>query len=105
MIDFNLAGKRVSIVGHGTEVEPFIVHGINNDPPLVAVAEEAMLDHWMGKGNWLLIESRLERPGADKTLAILSIRTFDEKNEVIQGQIWFDVSEAFGSTKDPERRS
>ncbi len=97
MVELNIMGKQVCIEGHGTESEPFIVHGINNDPPLAAVAEEAMIDHWMGEGNWLLVESRLEKPAKDQTLAILSIRTFDENDEVVEGKVWFDVSEAFKS--------
>ncbi len=95
MVELNIMGKQVCIEGHGTESEPFIVHGINNDPPLAAVAEEAMINHWMGEGNWLLVESRLEKPAKDQTLAILSIRTFDENDEVVEGKVWFDISKAF----------
>jgi hypothetical protein len=95
MVELSVMGRQVLIEGHGTEEEPFIVHGIKNNPPLAAVAEEAMIDHWMGPGNWLLAESKLETPGKQQTLAILTIRTFDENKEVVQGQVWFDVSEAF----------
>ncbi len=95
MVELNVLGRRVLIEGHGTESEPFIVHGINNDPPLAAVAEEAMINHWMGEGNWLLVKSELERSAEGKTFAILLIRTCDENDEVVQGRVWFDISEAF----------
>ncbi len=95
MVELNVLGRRVLIEGHGTESEPFIVHGIKNDPALAAVAEEAMIDHWMGEGNWLLVKSELERPSKVRTLAILSIRTFDENDEVVEGKVWFDISKAF----------
>ena len=43
MVELNVAGRQVSIVGHGTEDEPFIVLGIKSNPPLAAVAEEARI--------------------------------------------------------------
>ncbi len=95
MLIFNLAGKDVTITGAGAQDDPFVVTGINGNPSLAAVAEEAMLDHWMGSDGWLLMESRLERPKPRTTLAILRIRSFDENEEVVQGEVWFDVSEAF----------
>lgn len=95
MVELSVMGRQVLMEGHGTEEKPFIVHGIKSNPPLAAVAEEAMIDHWMGEGNWILLESKLEKPTRQQTLAILSIRTFDENEEVVQGKVWFDISEAF----------
>jgi hypothetical protein len=95
MVELVIMGRQVLIEGHGTESEPFLVRGIKNDPALAAVAEETMIDHWMGQGNWLLIESKIESTARDCFLAILSIKTFDENDEVVQGKVWFDISEAF----------
>ena len=59
MVELSVMGRQVLIEGHGTEEEPFIVHCIKNNPRLAAVAEEAMIDHWVGEGNWILLESKL----------------------------------------------
>ncbi len=95
MVELNVVGRQVSIEGHGTEDEPFIVHGIKNNPPLAAVAEEAMIDHWMGQGNWEMLKTRLEHCPKGRVLAILTVLTTDEEDKPIKGNIWFDVTEAF----------
>jgi len=100
MVQLSVMGREVLVEGHGTEEEPFIVHGIKNNPPLAAVAEQAMIDHWMGEGNWILLETELHMPEKDRTLAVLSIRTFEENEEVVQGKVWFDVSQAFARALD-----
>lgn len=95
MLTLNVAGRDVTITGAGAEDDPFVITGVKGSPSLAAAAEEAMLDHWMGADGWLLIESRLHRPKPGQTMAVLKIRSFDENEEVVQGQVWFDVSEAF----------
>jgi hypothetical protein len=95
MVELSVMGRQVSIEGHGTEEEPFIVHGIKNNPPLAAVAEEAMIDHWMGNGNWEMLKTRLEHRPNKQVLAILTVLTTDEEDNPIRGDIWFDVTEAF----------
>ena len=95
MLIFKVAGRDVTITGAGAEDDPFVVTGIAGNSSVAAEAEKAMLDHWMGADGWLLVESRLERPEPSKTMAILKIRSFDENDEVVQGEVWFDVSEAF----------
>jgi hypothetical protein len=39
---------------------------------LVAVAEEAMIDHWMGQGNWKMLKTRLEDSTQGRVLAGLT---------------------------------
>lgn len=95
MLTLSVAGKDVTITGAGAEDDPFIVTGIEGNPSLAAAAEEAILDHWLGADDWLLIESRLNRPKPGQTMAVLKIRSFDENEDVVQGQVWFDISEAF----------
>ena len=102
MIELNVVGKRVLIEGHGTRDEPFVVHGIQNDPALVAVAEETMIDHWMGQGNWEMLKTRLEHGPRGRVLAILTVLTTDEEDKPIKGDIWFDVTEAFA--QNPSRK-
>jgi hypothetical protein len=97
MVELNVVGRQVSIEGHGTEDEPFIVHGIKKNPALVAIAEEAMIDHWMGEGNWEMLKTRLEHCPKGRVLAILTVLTTDDENKPIKGDIWFDVTEAFAA--------
>jgi hypothetical protein len=72
MLELNVVGRRVLIKGHGTEAESFIVRGIKNNCPLAAVAEEAMIDHWMGQGNWEMLKTSLEHSTKGRVLARLT---------------------------------
>jgi hypothetical protein len=95
MPSFELMGVLIDISGAGAEDDPFIVQGVKDNPSLAALAEHKMVDIWMGEGNWFLVESRLLTPRKGQTMAVLKIRAFDSDDQLIQGEIWFDVSEAF----------
>ena len=40
------------IEGHDTENELFVVHGVNDTPARVSLAEEAMIDYWILGGDY-----------------------------------------------------
>ena len=95
MVELSVMGKAIQVSGHGSEDEPFILHGIKGNTPLAAAAEHAMIDNWMGPGNWDLLKTRLERPGNGQVLAVLTVLTNDENGQSIKGDIWFNIAEAY----------
>jgi len=95
MLELEVMGRRIKIYGQGAADAPFVVKGTGANSPLAALAEHAMLDHWMGKDNWTLVESSTQSTDNGGTMAVLKIRTFDENDELVQGDVYFDISEAF----------
>lgn len=96
MVTFQTGRHRVSIEGEGAADCPFIVTGTGANPSIAAMAEHQMMNHWMGEGNWIPTKTMtLDKPDGG-TLAVMTIRTFDENGELTQSDIYFDVSEAFG---------
>jgi hypothetical protein len=61
------------------------------------MAEHQMINHWLGEGNWIPVRTMTTDKPDGGTLAIMTIRTVDENAEVVQADIYFDVSEAFES--------
>lgn len=96
MLELDVMGRKVKILGQGAEDAPFIVKGTGTNPPLAALVEHAMLDHWMGRGKWNLVESATYSTDNGGTMAVLTIRMFDEDDELVQGKVYFDITEAFG---------
>jgi len=95
MVRFQIGSRSVSITGEGAEDAPFVVTGTGPNSPIAAMAEHQMMNHWLGEGNWIPVRTMTtDRPDGG-TLAIMTIRTVDENAEVIQADIYFDVSEAF----------
>jgi hypothetical protein len=97
MLELTVMGRSIKIYGQGAEDSPFIVKGTGTNPPLAALAEHAMLDHWMGKGNWMLMKSSTHSMHDGGTMAVLTIRTFAEDDELVQADIYFDITEAFSA--------
>jgi outer membrane lipoprotein-sorting protein len=95
MVTFQIGSRSVSITGEGAEDCPFIVTGTGPNSPVAAMAEHQMMNHWLGEGNWVPVRTMTTDKPDGGTLAIMTIRTVDENAEVVQANIYFDVSEAF----------
>jgi outer membrane lipoprotein-sorting protein len=95
MVTFQIGSRSVSITGEGAEDAPFIVTGTGPNSPIAAMAEHQMMNHWLGEGNWVPVRTMTTDKPDGGTLAIMTIRTVDENAEVVQANIYFDVSEAF----------
>jgi outer membrane lipoprotein-sorting protein len=97
MVTFQIGSRSVSITGEGAEDAPFVVTGTGPNSPVAAMAEHQMINHWLGEGNWIPVRTMTTDKPDGGTLAIMTIRTVDENAEVVQADIYFDVSEAFES--------
>jgi hypothetical protein len=95
MVELDVAGRKIKITGEGASDNPFVVTGTGPNTPVAALAEHAMMDHWMGDGNWFPVKTSTHSTEGGGVMAVMTIRTLDENGEVIQGDIYFDVSEAF----------
>lgn len=95
MLELNVMGRKIKVTGEGAEDCPFVLTGTGPSTPVAAEAEHAMLNHWMGKGNWALMKSSTRSTEDGRNLAVLTIRTFDENEELVQADIYFDISEAY----------
>ena len=100
MVTFQIGSRTVTVDGEGASDSPFLVRGTGPNASIAAMAEHQMMDHWMGKGNWVPTKTMtMDKPDGG-TLAVMTIRTLDESGELIQGDIYFDVSEAFSDESD-----
>ena len=95
MVELSVMGRNIQITGEGAEDSPFVVKGTGPSTPVAAEAEHAMMNHWMGKGNWAPMRSSTRSTQDGRHLAVMTIRTFDENDEVVQADIYFDISEAY----------
>ena len=95
MVELSVMGRKIEITGEGAEDSPFVVKGTGPSTPVAAEAEHAMINHWMGKGNWVPVRSSTRATDDGRRLAVMTIRTFDENSEVVQADIYFDISEAY----------
>lgn len=95
MVTFQIGSHNISITGEGAEDCPFIVTGTGSNSPVAAMAEHQMMNRWLGEGNWIPVRTMTTDKPDGGTLAIMTIRTVDENAEVVQANIYFDISEAF----------
>jgi hypothetical protein len=102
MVTFDYMGRSIAISGSGDKENPFEITGTGKNPPLAAEIESLVVDRMFGETPWHLKNSRLEAGDQGESIAILTIRFFGPNEELLQTEIWFDVSEAFGSNSDSE---
>ena len=98
MEPFIYLGRKITVEGAGAEDSPFVVKGTGYNTALAAAVESHILNLWFQDEPWHLVESRLEIGASGENLAILKIRYFSAEEELLQSEIWFDVSEAFHKT-------
>lgn len=99
MVELDVAGRKIKITGEGASDNPFVITGTGPNTPVAALAEHAMMDHWMGDGNWFPVKTSTHSTDGGGVMAVMTIRALDENGEVIQGDIYFDVSEAFSKER------
>jgi hypothetical protein len=105
MVSFDYMGRSISISGAGEQGDPFKITGTGSNPPLAAEIETLIVDRMFGETPWHLKNSRLEAGDQGESIAVMTIRLFGPNDELLQTEIWFDVSEAFGSSSDLEDTS
>jgi hypothetical protein len=105
MVTFDYMGRSIAIDGSGEKENPFKITGTGKNPPLAAEIESLIVDRFLGETPWHLKNSRLEAGDRGESLAILTTRFFGPNEELLQTEIWFDVTEAFGNSSDLEDTS
>ena len=97
MAEFEFMGRQISIEGEGAKDAPFVLRGTGANAPLAAELENFVVKRLFGDKTWFLKGTRLEDGQNGETLAILTVRFFDDDNEqeLLQTEVWFDVTEAF----------
>lgn len=94
MFDFHIMGKTVSITGSGAESDPFMVIGTGYNPALAAEVETRFVAMLYEDSVWEITGTRLVCKDPGRTLAVLSLTFRDEGNIALNGDLWFDISEA-----------
>jgi hypothetical protein len=94
MVEFEFMGRQISLGGEGAHDCPFLVQGTGYNPALAAEIENFVVRKWFGERPWHLKNTRVESGPNGETLAVLTVRFFDDNEELLQTEIWFDVTEA-----------
>jgi hypothetical protein len=95
MAEFEFLGRQISMSGEGAQDSPFLLEGTGYDPALASEIETFVVNKIFGDRPWHLKGTRVESGGNGESLAVLTVRFFDDKEELLQTEIWFDVTEAF----------
>jgi hypothetical protein len=95
MVEFEFMGRQISMSGEGAQDCPFLVQGTGYDPALAAEIETFVVNKIFGDRPWHLKGTRVESGGNGESLVVLTVRFFDDEEELLQTEIWFDVTEAF----------
>jgi hypothetical protein len=94
MVEFEFMGRQISLGGEGTQDCPFLVQGTGYNPALAAEIENFVIGKWFGERPWHLKNTRVDSGPNGETLAVLTVRFFDDNEELLQTEAWFDVTEA-----------
>ncbi len=95
MAEFEFMGRQISLSGEGAADCPFLVRGTGYNPALAAEIETFVVNRLFGDRPWHLKGTRVESGGNGESLAVLTVRFFDDGEELLQTEVWFDVTEAF----------
>jgi hypothetical protein len=98
MEHFEFMGRRISVVGSGTQEDPWVVTGTAYNPALVAEIESEILDKAIRGRRWIMERSRTETGPDEEILAVLEFWVLDEDGELAMAEAWFDITEAFDIT-------
>lgn len=93
----NFMGREITISGLGTEAEPFLVVGTGYNPALAAEFEIYMVSQLFSEQPWHVPRTRLETPDPRRVCAVVTVRFIGDDDELLQADLWFDVTEAMQS--------
>jgi hypothetical protein len=95
MTEFEFMGRIISINGEGSEDSPFVLTGTGPNPALAAELETFIVGRIFGDQAWHLQSTRIESGLNNESLAVITVRFFSTADEILQTDIWFNVTEAF----------
>ena len=93
MFQFPYMGRNITVSGEGAEDSPFVITGTGYNPALAAAIETHLVNMVFGERPWHLMSSRVQLGETGGDLAILTVRFFSDDDELLQTEIWFDVTE------------
>jgi hypothetical protein len=94
MVEIEFMGRTISLDGEGSPENPFVVRGTGYNPPLAAEIETYIAGRYFEGLPWTVVGTRLEDGADGVQLAILTLRVRPEPDELVQTELWFDVTEA-----------
>lgn len=94
MVDVEVAGRTVKLGGEGTPETPYLVKGTGYNPALAAEVENFVVGRMFEGHPWEISKTRVEVGDLGQQLAVVTVRFFLAENDLVQTEVWFDVTEA-----------
>jgi hypothetical protein len=93
MQTFEFMGRSLTLSGQGASDSPFVVKGTGYNPSLAAEIEMYIVSKLFSETTWHVVGTRLDSGGGGQSLAVIRVK-FHDGNELLQTEVYFDVSEA-----------